>query len=275
MGTGGRGLSGWVDPHARLRQALDKDELALYGQPIHALRDSGAQPMAEILVRLREEEMALLPPGEFLPVFERFGMMPELDNWVLRRLLRHLMGAAQAQRFCINVSRQSLLKAQLPKLFAEQVKLTGVRAASVVFEIDESDLLAERQAAVDFMLQVRAAGGGIAVDGFGRKSVSFTPLERLRPDFVKVDGTIVRQLLKNPACARKFGAILRFCGLKQIGVIAECVEEDDVLARLKLLGAGYAQGFGIAVPRPMGELLLRDPGVGLQKAGSLGRPLPR
>jgi EAL domain-containing protein (putative c-di-GMP-specific phosphodiesterase class I) len=265
------GLSGWHEQVSRLRQALDKDEFVLYGQPIHALRTSGAEPMAEILVRLQEEEKALQPPGEFLPVLEHYKMMPELDNWVLRRLITYLARASQAQRFSINVSRQTLERAQLPKIFADRIKLTGVRAASVIFEIDEADLMERAEAVAAFAAQIKAAGGGIMVDGFGRKAVSFTPLAALHPDYVKVDGTIVRQILKSPALATKLDAILRFCLAKQIGVVAECVEEDEVLARLKLLGVGYAQGFGIARPRPIGELLLRDPGVGLLKAANPGR----
>ena len=76
-------LAGWRDPFARLRQALDRDELQLYCQPILALRPPGGFVMAEVLVRLREEEALMLPPGDFLPVFEHFGMMPELDRWVV------------------------------------------------------------------------------------------------------------------------------------------------------------------------------------------------
>ena len=75
-------------------------------------------------------------------------------------------------------------------------------------------------------------------------------------------------------CGRRLDAILRFCRPHKIGLIAECVEEDDVLARLKQLGVGYAQGFGIGRPRPIGELLLRDPGVGLLRAAITGSPRP-
>ena len=271
MGVEEQGMTGWVEPLARLRQVLSQDELVLYGQPVRALRDlAAAEPMAELLVRLHEEEKTLQPPGEFLPVFEHYKMMPELDGWVLRRLVRQLARAPKAQRFAINVSRQSLEQGRLPKLFAEVLKGSGVRAASVLFEIDESDLLERPQDAAAFASQIKAAGGGVVVDGFGRKAVSFEPLVALRPDFVKVDGTIIRRLLRNPACARKLDAIIHFCRPARIGVIAECVEEEDVLARLKLIGVGYAQGFGIAVPRPMGELLLKDSGAVVQKAAIAG-----
>jgi len=265
-------IADWPEPVARLRQALDKDEFVLYGQPMRALREAGTEPMAELLVRLQEEEKALSPPGEFLPVLEHYKMMPELDGWVMRRIIRRLSSASQAQRFSINVARQTLEHAQLPKLFAERIKFTGVRPASIMFEIDESELLHCAPAVAAFAKQIRVAGGGIVVDGFGRKSLSFAPLEALRPDYVKVDGTIIRGLLKSPVCARRLDAILSFCRPRKVGLIAECVEEDEVLARLKQLGVDYAQGFGIARPRPLGELLLRDASVGVQRAAIGGRP---
>ena len=88
-----RELSGWSDPVSRLQQSLDKDELQLYCQPILSLRPPGGFVMAEVLVRLREEEALLLPPGDFLPVFEHYKMMGQLDRWVVRHVLR--VGYAQ------------------------------------------------------------------------------------------------------------------------------------------------------------------------------------
>src|SRR5574339_1150616 len=105
-----RELAGLSDPVPRLRQALDQDELLLYGQPILLLRPPAGFPMAEVLVRLREEEALMLPPGDFLPVFEHFGMMPDLDRWVASRVVRWLAGAPPGgfRSFSINVSVQTI-----------------------------------------------------------------------------------------------------------------------------------------------------------------------
>ena len=108
-------LAGWDAPAQRLRQALEKDELTLYCQPIVALSGATRFPMAEILVRLREEEKAMLPPGEFLPVFEHYRLMPDLDRWVVRHVLRHLARGSRIARFTIKISRQSLEDAAFPK----------------------------------------------------------------------------------------------------------------------------------------------------------------
>src|SRR5690349_12276256 len=108
-------LAGWSDPVDRLRAALEKDEFQLYCQPILALREEGRYPLAEVLVRLREEERALIPPGEFLPVFEHFRMMPQLDRWVVRHTAKCLAGGGRAGGFTINVSAQTLEDAEFPR----------------------------------------------------------------------------------------------------------------------------------------------------------------
>ena len=101
-------LAGWGEPASRLREALAKDELALYCQPVAALSGPTRFPIAEVLIRLHEEEKAMLPPGEFLPAFEHYGMMPDLDRWVLRKVLEHIARGSRIERFAINVSSQTL-----------------------------------------------------------------------------------------------------------------------------------------------------------------------
>src|SRR5262245_28570169 len=101
-------LAGWSDPAARLKQALERDELTLYCQLIAALRGSERFSFGEVLVRLREEEKALLPPGDFLPVFEHHRMMPLLDRWVVRHVVQRLARGSRPSRFTINVSGQTL-----------------------------------------------------------------------------------------------------------------------------------------------------------------------
>lgn len=247
-------LAGGLNAAPRLRQALDNDEFALYCQAVLALTGSQRYPMAEILVRLREEEQAMLPPGEFLPVFEHYRMMPQLDRWVVRQVVRHIAKGSAPGRFTINVSTQTIDDADFPKFFAAEVKALPPR--SILFEIAEGDLLARPESVARFVAAMRAGGGGIVVDGFGRKSVSFTPLKSLQPDFVKIDGSITRKLLSSEVARTKLSAIQRVGAAVGFGVIAECVEEQEVLERLKALGVGYAQGFGIHTPQSIDALKL-------------------
>lgn len=246
-------LAGWSDPAAHLRDALQKDELQLYCQPIFTLQ-SGQFEIAEVLVRLREEEKALLPPGEFLPVFEHFRMMPDLDRWVARHVIDRLRRGSRVARFSINVSGQTLADLDFSGFVADELKSAGVPAAALLFEIDESDVLQQPSVAESFASAMKAVGCGLLIDSFARRSVSFAPLKALHVDFVKVDGSIVRNVLKTPVALTKLNAVLRVGEVIGVEVIAECVEEEDILMRLKALGVGYAQGFGVCQPHAIEKI---------------------
>ena len=247
-------LTGWSDPAARLRTALEKNEFALFCQPIRALTGPPGFPMAEALVRLREEEKALLPPGEFLPVLEHYKLMPQLDRWVVRSVLRRLKQGSKVPRFSINVSAQTVEDAQFPAAVGAELKASGIAAGCLLFEIDEPDVLERPEAVARFAPEIKKLGCGVMIDGFGRRSVSFAPLKTLQIDFIKVDGSIIRKLLKSEASDAKLKAILRIGQAIGVQVIAECVEEQDVLVRVKALGVGYAQGFGISRPHPIDSI---------------------
>lgn len=247
-------LAGWSEPQERLRYALAKDELTLYCQPIAALNGDIRFPMAEVLIRLREEEHALLPPGQFLPLFEHYRLMPDLDRWVVRKVVEHLARGSRIPRFSINVSSQTVEDAAFAKAVALDLVSAGVPGTSLLFEIAEGDTLDRLDAAVRLSSAIRAVGCGVVVSGFGRRTASFMPLKALRPDYLKVDGVIVRRLLSAPAAEAKLRAILRVGEVMGYQVIAEMVEEQDILVRLKALGVGYAQGFGIQQPLPIEKL---------------------
>ena len=249
-----RQLAGWDDPAARLTQALEGDELELYAQPILALRPPEGFQIAELLVRLREEEAALLPPGEFLPVFEHCGMMPELDRWVARHAVARLARGSRVPRLSINVSAQTLGDADFAPEIAAELARVRVRSESLVFEIDENDALARPDSAAGFAASMKAIGCRLLIDGFGRRSVSFAPLKALRVDYVKVDGVIVRKLASSEIARTKLNAIVRVGDVIGVSVIAECVEQPEALELLRAAGVGYAQGFGIRIPAPIDEI---------------------
>ena len=252
------GLAGWPRPESRLRQAIDKDEFALYCQPILALspQASGAEryPMAEVLVRMRAEEQALLPPGEFLPVLEHYRMMPQFDRWVVRNIVRRLRAGSRIKRYTINLHGQTLEDEDFPRFVAAQLSSNGVLAEALLFEIDEADTLARLNAAAAFAGAYHAQGGRVLVDGFGRHSVSFAAIKAIGTDFVKVDGAIVRKLLSSEVARTKLDAIQRVGKALGYAVVAEFVEDQDLLLRLKALEIEYAQGFGIYQPQPLDSI---------------------
>ncbi|MBV8030077.1 MAG: EAL domain-containing protein [Betaproteobacteria bacterium] len=249
-----RQLAGWSDPPGRLKEALERDELELYCQPVRALQGPETYPLAEVLVRLREEEKALLPPGEFLPVFEQYRMMPQLDRWVVRRTLKRLAAGSRIPRFSVNVSAQTLDDEDFPLFVRREAAAAGVAPKSLLFELDELDVLAKGEACARFALAMKSLGHPVLIDGFGRRSVTFAPLKSLSLDFLKVDGAITRRIVASPSADNKLKAILRVGQALGIGIVAECVEEQDILVRLRALGVGYVQGFGVYRPHPIDSL---------------------
>ena len=237
-----------------MRGAIENNEFELYCQPILQFAGDERYPMAEVLVRLREEERALLPPGEFLPVFEHFRMMPHLDRWVVRHTVKRLAQGSRIARFTVNLSGQTIEDPEFGRFVAAQLASNQVAPSRLLFEIDEGDTLARLEAAELFASQMKAVGTPLLIDGFGRRAVSFTPVKALGVQFVKVDGRITRKVLASEGARGKLNAILRVGERLGFGVVAECVEDQDILLRLKAMGVGYAQGFGIYQPHPIDTL---------------------
>ena len=250
-----RQLAGWDDPVARLRRALEHNELVAYAQPVVALRGPESATFAEVLVRLREEERALLPPGEFLPVFEHFHMMRDLDAWIVRRAIERLASGARLRRLSINVSQQTLEDLEFAAFIGSELQRSGVQADALVFEVDEKDALARPAVAARFAVALKEVGCGMLIDGFGRRAVSFAPLTQLRVDYVKVDGVIVRKLGSSDMARAKLNAIVVVGDATGVAVIGESVESREPLEQLRAAGVGYAQGFGVRAPGPLDELV--------------------
>jgi len=248
-------LLGWSQPAARLREALDHDHFRLYGQPVLALAAPGGIAFAEVLLRLREEEARMLQPGDFLPAFQHYGMSAELDRWVLRHALRSLRAGGATGRISLNVSSPTLDDAGFAEFAAGRLREAGLEPSALIVEIDENDALDRKASAEAFAARMKAVGCALLIDGFARRSVSFEPLAALRADYVKVDGTIVRSIMRSGSAAAKLKAILRVGEATGVRVIAECVEDDKILTSLRLLKVGYVQGYGVRQPVPLDDLL--------------------
>ena len=247
-------LAGWSDPVRRLRDAIENDEFELYCQPILQFVGDERYPMAEVLVRLREEERALLPPGEFLPVFEHYRMMPQLDRWVVHNTLKRLAQGSRIACYTVNVSSQTLEDDDFPRFVSAQLSTNQVSADKLHFEIDESDALLRLGACKRFSDAYRGLGGQLLIDGFGNQAVSFMPVRELGVKYLKADGSICRKVISSDNARHKLSTMLRVGQALGYAIVAECVEDQDVMLRLKAMGVAYAQGFGIYQPHPIDSL---------------------
>ena len=189
-------LLGWEHPAARLREALEYDHFRLYAQPVVALGCAGGTAFAEVLVRLREEEARLLPPGDFLPAFEHYKMMAEFDRWVLRNALRRLGQGGGIRKLSVNISAQTIEEGGFAPFAAMQLRLAQLEPAALVIEIDENDALDRREACERFAAEMKGIGCQLLLDGFARRVVTFEPLKAPLVEYVKVDGSITRNVLR-------------------------------------------------------------------------------
>jgi EAL domain-containing protein (putative c-di-GMP-specific phosphodiesterase class I) len=239
----------WTDPVAYLQRALAQNQFELVCQPIAALSGIMVYPMAEVLVRLREEETALLPPGDFLPVLEHYGMMPELDRWVLREVLRRLSTGPEIPRFSINLSRQTIADHAFPDFFADAVDASDVPADCIVFEIEEHDAAAAPSAVRRLCAAVGSLGAGVLIDGFGRGEAKLAALGVPCVQFIKIHGSLTRNIATDQDALQKVMTLQRITNDLGVAAIAECVECEDVLAKLRAIKVRYAQGFGVCRPQ--------------------------
>jgi len=238
-----------ADPVAYLRQALAEEAFAVFCQPICALGNPLTYPIAEALIRLREEETALCPPGEFLPVLEHYGMMPELDRWVVRKVLRHMSSGAHHPCFSVNVSAQTLDDRAFPAFVARELNASGVPADRLLFEVDEPDALSP--AGHRFAAAVGKLGAGIIIDGLGHGADFVEPLKMPGIRYIKVCSGLTRRLTAPAPLDEELRALLQVTAGMNIKVIAECVEDRAGLVALHRRGVGFAQGFGVYAPHPL------------------------
>jgi EAL domain-containing protein (putative c-di-GMP-specific phosphodiesterase class I) len=251
-------LTGWDDPRARIREAIERDEFDLHVQDIVALREGTAPArMQEVLIRMRDEERNLIPPGAFLPVAERCGLMAEIDRHVVRKVLgaqkppSGLPPGGPSPLMCINLSRATLQDESFAAFVAKSLEDAGATAQSLCFEFENSDVLAVLADASRQARALQKLGCHRSLDGFGAAGVAFDHLKTVPVDYLKIDGRIVYEMARDPVAVAKINAIQRVCRTIGVRTIAELVENEATLAALRKLGVDYAQGFGVGQPHPI------------------------
>ena len=245
-----------------LRQALEQDHFVLYVQPIQAIQERDSVAHYEVLIRLKSDDGAIISPGNFLSSAERYGLMPQIDRWVIRNYFRwlsqHPAHMTTLGLCSINLSGASLIdplfKAYVQNLFDEY----KIPARHICFEITESMAILNLQNTLDFIHHFRSLGCHFSLDDFGSGFSSYGYLKNFPVDFIKIDGNFVRDLLEDQFDRAIVNSIHDVAAAMGIKTIAEFVENGQILAELKAMGVNYGQGYGIAKPRPLAELVLDD-----------------
>lgn len=242
----------WI---SRLQRALEQDRFVLFWQPIVALSEAGEGPrQAELTLRLRGDDGTLILPGAFIPAAERYSLMPDLDRWVVRRAFSYIARQGRSGlpttigRCFINLSGATLSDDAFAGYVREQLRIEAVPPNSICFEITETAAIANLSSALEFIGEVKRLGCQVALDDFGAGLSSFSYLKTLRADYLKIDGSFIRDMLEDPMDAAIVQAINSVGHVAGLRTIAEFVETLEIKAELAKIGVDYAQGYGIALP---------------------------
>jgi PAS domain S-box-containing protein len=238
----------WVE---RLRSALAEDRFELHAQPIVDLA-TGATVQHELLIRLRDEDGTLVPPGQFLPTAESFGLIGEIDQWVATKGIGF---AARGHPVELNISAQSLGNRDLLNVIRGELRRTGADPELLAFEITETALVQDAAAAEWFIARLRELGCRVALDDFGTGYGGFTYLKRLPVTDLKIDIEFVQDLTESTASQEVVRAVVSLARGFGQRTVAEGVEDIATMDLLRELGVDCAQGFAIARPAPVADVL--------------------
>jgi len=229
----------------RAREAIDEDRLVLYSQPIIPL--SGGKPAEELLLRMVGRDGQTIAPSAFLPAAEQYGLIEEIDRWVISRAMRI---AATGRCVAVNLSAKSVSD-RLLVFVQEELVAAGTDPSNVIFELTETALLDEIAAGVAFAGGLAEIGCGLALDDFGTGFASLTYLRVLPARYLKIDIEFVRDLTHNETNQHLVRSIIHLARGLDKKTIAEGVESEAVLALLRSFGVDYAQGFHLGRPEPV------------------------
>ncbi len=245
----------------RLPRAIEENRLQLYYQPMYPVcLDEKQQTIhCELLIRMLDESEKLIQPGAFLPAAERYNLSGKIDRWVITeafaQISTHPCFLNNLEICAINLSGFSLSDKSFLNFVKNQLELSDIPPEKICFEVTETVAIANLTCAIDFIAELKSLGCKFSLDDFGSGLSSFAYLKNLAVDYLKIDGLFVKDIVDDPmdfAMVKSINEIGHVLGKK---TIAEFVENDEILQKLREIGVDYAQGYGLGMPRPLSELL--------------------
>ena len=238
---------------ARINAALEEGRFELYRMAIQPLQRVEVGAHYELLLRLKDETGRIVAPNDFIAAAERYGITPAIDRWVIENALRWLVSEADEREklmLCsINLSGQSLGDDKFLPFVIDQFHRSGLDASKICFEITETAAVASFSQANRFIQALKELGCKFALDDFGTGLSSFGYLKHFPVDFLKIDGSFVREILRDPIDREMVRSINEIGHLTGKKTIAEFAENAEIIQMLTSLGVDYAQGYGVAQPQ--------------------------
>jgi len=239
-------------------EALRSGSFQLFYQPIQTISD-GSLHHCEILLRLRDQHNHLIYPDAFIPAAERYDLMPSVDRWVVTNVLQwvktHLHQLPPEQEFSINLSGKSFLDPKFMDFLLGILHEIDIDAKHICFELTETAAVGKFSDAVKFISTFRNMGYRFSLDDFGSGMCSLKYLRNLPVDYLKIDGSFVKEIVSDPISRSIVASVNSIAQAMSMLTVAEYVEDSEILGVLKELGVNYAQGYFIAKPLPMDKLL--------------------
>jgi diguanylate cyclase (GGDEF)-like protein/PAS domain S-box-containing protein len=237
----------------KLQGAIKEERFTLYYQPIVAAYGSDAEgPSMEVLLRMLDESGEEIAPGEFVQAAERYRLMVSVDRWVVQTTLtalsRNAFQLARDRSVAINISGQTLGDPQFLEFVVECLDSTGVSADQVCFEIAENAIIGNLEHARRFVGVLHGMGCKFTIDDFGSGVGSFSSLKNLELDYLKLDGSFIRDLARDSVSQTMVTAMIKLARTLNFKIIAEQVEDNAALDAARRMGVDYIQGFVIARP---------------------------
>jgi diguanylate cyclase (GGDEF)-like protein len=248
-----------------IKDALAEDRFRLDLQTIMPLsHQQGTDLYFEVLLRMNDGEGKSVAPAKFLAAAKRAQLLPEIDRWVIVNTLRQLNANADIlsrhpAAFSINISGATLVKPDFAEFIESALADHQVAARRILFEVSEADVVAHAAKAGPFFERIRALGCRVALDDFGSGLTSLANLKDLPVDVLKIDGSLVRDVLTHERAATLVAAIAQMARALGLQTVAECVETESVRERIAALGVEFAQGFSIGKSQPFAEVLIDLP----------------
>ena len=239
----------------RLQSALKEDRFRLYHQVIVPAHEEPGGPAMEVLVRLQDEAGHDLLPAEFMRAAERYRLMGLVDRWVVQTTLaalgRGAISVPASRSVAINISGQTLGDVQFLEFVVECLDSTGVAPGQVCFEITESAVIANLEHARRFVGVLHGMGCQFALDDFGSGVGSFSNLKNLPLDYLKIDGSFMRNLARDTVNQAMVTAMIKLARTLNFRVIAEQVEDSAAVEAARRMGVDFLQGYAIGRPQPL------------------------
>ena len=239
---------------ARISKAFDEHRFQLYQQPIVSVSDHSSDHL-EILLRMLDENGNVIPPGAFMAAAERYGLMPDIDRWVIHEVFKYMSRDNPADPvkdtnrvYAINLSGDSINDDSLLNYILQEKNKYAIALNNVCFEITETVAISNLSKATVFINELKSYGCQFSLDDFGSGLSSFAYLKTLPVDYLKIDGSFVRDISRDKIDRAMVESILQVGKIMELMTIAEHVEDESTLTVLREIGVDYAQGYYLGRP---------------------------